>query len=110
MADVEDDVEAKASVPNYQLVSPEHKARLRGLIEHYRKSPHPFTQCVTDNRNHMKQSAWKYRRGMPVSAARRIVRAMGELCVICLCRPRYRKTRCWQCWEKRELANKTRKR
>lgn len=37
-------------VRNYQAVSPENKARLHGLIEHYRKSPHPFTQCVTDNR------------------------------------------------------------
>lgn len=48
----------KATVArNYQLVSPAHKARLHGLIEHYRKNPHPFTACVTDNRKRFGERA-----------------------------------------------------
>lgn len=35
---------------NWKQVTPEERARLKGLIEHYRKEPHPFTACVRDNR------------------------------------------------------------
>lgn len=31
-------------------VSPEDRKKLAGIIEHYRKQPHPFRACVKDNR------------------------------------------------------------
>jgi hypothetical protein len=34
---------------NWKQVSPEAKKRLKGLIAHYRKMPHPFRACVRDN-------------------------------------------------------------
>jgi hypothetical protein len=34
---------------NWTQVTPAERARLQGLIEHYRKKPHPFTACVRDN-------------------------------------------------------------
>jgi hypothetical protein len=37
------------AVKNYQLVGPAKKKKLSGLINHYRKMPHPFTACVRDN-------------------------------------------------------------
>lgn len=36
---------------NWTQVTPAERARLSGLIEHYRKKPHPFTACVRDNRD-----------------------------------------------------------
>jgi hypothetical protein len=36
--------------PNYKQVSPEAKHRLRGILRHYAKEPHPFRACVRDNR------------------------------------------------------------
>jgi hypothetical protein len=52
--DVSDDLDLLldrtfAAVPNWKLVTPEERSKLKGLIEHYRGMPHPFTQCVTDN-------------------------------------------------------------
>jgi hypothetical protein len=37
------------AVKEYQTVGPEARARLRGILAHYAKSPKPFTQCVVDN-------------------------------------------------------------
>jgi hypothetical protein len=34
---------------NWTQVTPEERKKLQGLIEHYRKKPHPFTACVRDN-------------------------------------------------------------
>ena len=31
-------------------VSPADRKKLAGIIEHYRKKPHPFRACVRDNR------------------------------------------------------------
>lgn len=42
-------VELDVKVPNYKLVGPAAKKKLSGLINHYRKSAKPFTQCVADN-------------------------------------------------------------
>lgn len=38
-----------SGVKNYQLVGPEKRKKLSGLINHYRKMAHPFTACVRDN-------------------------------------------------------------
>jgi hypothetical protein len=38
-----------AEVPNWKLVTPEERGKLKGLLAHYRKMAHPFTQCVADN-------------------------------------------------------------
>jgi len=35
---------------NYKQVTPQNKARLRGLMQYYAKKPHPFRACVRDNR------------------------------------------------------------
>lgn len=35
---------------NLANVSPEDRKKLHGIIEHYRKEPHPFRACVKDNR------------------------------------------------------------
>lgn len=45
-----DSVELDVNVPNYTLVGPDARKKLAGLISYYRKSDHPFTQCVRDNR------------------------------------------------------------
>lgn len=37
-------------VKNYQLVGPDKRKKLSGLINHYRKSARPFSDCVRDNR------------------------------------------------------------
>ncbi len=34
---------------NWTQVSPADRAKLKGLMEHYRKQPRPFTACVRDN-------------------------------------------------------------
>lgn len=34
---------------NYQMVSAADKAKMAGLLNHYRKSAHPFSECVRDN-------------------------------------------------------------
>jgi len=34
---------------NWKQVTPAERARLQGLINHYRGKPHPFTACVRDN-------------------------------------------------------------
>lgn len=47
--DLCDAVELDVSVPNYQLVGPASRKKLKGLIDHYRKFAHPFTKCVEDN-------------------------------------------------------------
>lgn len=44
-----DALELDVNVPNYQLVGPAARKKLSGLINHYRKFAHPFTQCVRDN-------------------------------------------------------------
>lgn len=38
-----------SAVKNYQLVGADKRKKLKGLLDHYRKDPHPFTACVTDN-------------------------------------------------------------
>ena len=38
-----------ASIPNYQLVGPAARHKLKGLINYYRKKPHPWQACVNDN-------------------------------------------------------------
>lgn len=35
---------------NFKQVSPESRARMKGLLEHYAKKAHPFAACVRDNR------------------------------------------------------------
>ena len=35
---------------NYKQVTPQNKAKLRGLMQYYAKKPHPFRACVRDNR------------------------------------------------------------
>lgn len=40
---------ASSGPKNYQLVGPEKRKKLKGLIDHYRKMAHPFTACVRDN-------------------------------------------------------------
>lgn len=44
--------EAEVGKPgtNWKQVGPRERRKLKGLIAHYRKSPHPFTACVRDNR------------------------------------------------------------
>ena len=37
-----------ASIPNYQLVGPATRHKLKGLISYYRKKPHPWQACVND--------------------------------------------------------------
>lgn len=37
-------------VKEYQTVGPEARNRLKGILKHYAKMPHPFTACVRDNR------------------------------------------------------------
>lgn len=44
-----DTLELDVAVPNYTLVGPDKRKKLAGLINHYRKLPHPFTACVNDN-------------------------------------------------------------
>lgn len=41
---------ATGNVKNLDNVSPEDRERLHGIVEHYRKDPHPFRACVKDNR------------------------------------------------------------
>ena len=48
-----------ASIPNYQLVGPAARHKLKGLINYYRKKPHPFTACVNDNRKRFGSRAEK---------------------------------------------------
>lgn len=38
------------TVKQYQTVSPQAKEKLKGILKHYAKDPHPFTACVRDNR------------------------------------------------------------
>lgn len=35
---------------NWQRVTPAERKKLAPLVKHYRKSPHPFTACVRENR------------------------------------------------------------
>lgn len=37
------------ALANYQRVTPGEKKKLKGLMAHYAKKPHPFTSCVNDN-------------------------------------------------------------
>lgn len=37
------------SLANYQRVTPGEKKKLKGLMAHYAKMEHPFSQCVRDN-------------------------------------------------------------
>lgn len=58
-----------------------------------------------------KQAHQLSRFGMPISKAREIARKGGTVCLRCLSRTRESTgTRCKECREDRELANKTRKR
>lgn len=41
---------ASDGVTNFKAVTPEAKAKLKGLLKYYAKKPHPFTACVRDNR------------------------------------------------------------
>jgi hypothetical protein len=35
---------------NWQRVTPAERKKMAGLLNYYRKNPHPFTACVRDNR------------------------------------------------------------
>lgn len=37
------------SLANFQRVTPGERKKLKGLMAHYAKKPHPFTSCVRDN-------------------------------------------------------------
>lgn len=37
-------------VKQYQTVGPKARHKLKGILQHYAKDPHPFTSCVRDNR------------------------------------------------------------
>lgn len=37
------------AVKEYQTVSPQAKHKLKGILQHYAKEPHPFQACVDDN-------------------------------------------------------------
>lgn len=49
MSDVRLDAWGGKPGPNAAQVSPEDRARLRGILKHYAKEPHPFRACVRDN-------------------------------------------------------------
>lgn len=39
-----------ADAPNWKAVGARDKQKMAGLLKYYRGKPHPFTQCVRDNR------------------------------------------------------------
>lgn len=58
-----------ASVPNWKLVSPSSKAKLKDILAWARKTPHPFTQC----------KAALVKRGTPPDRADKICAVMKDM-------------------------------
>jgi hypothetical protein len=63
------------------------------------------SRCVSK-----KQAWWKAKQKGGVSLVRAVLRAQGKMCLRCLENPRERGSRCYRCWQQRELDNKGRKR
>ena len=49
LSDEEFDSYLSVSLANFQRVGPNAKKKLSGILKHYAKMKHPFTQCVKDN-------------------------------------------------------------